>query len=248
METMTDKVALVTGASAGIGEAIARAMGQAGLRVALAARRVDRLEKIAGEISTDSERTLVCPCDVTSREEAKKTVGAVLDNWGKIDILVNNAGVMPLSFVKNLHLDEWDRMVDVNVKGVLNCTGAVIPTMLEQQSGHIINISSLAGRRIFPAGSVYCATKFFVCAFSEGLRAELSPRDNIRVTIIEPAFTRSELTLSITDETVKERFAEFSQIKILEAEDIANAVIYAISQPSHVNVNEILIRPTEQET
>ncbi len=248
MNTVTDKIALVTGASSGIGEATARALAAAGLKVALAARRVDRLEKLSAALSPDGDRVMVCPLDVTSREQAEKTVQAVVDRWGQIDVLVNNAGIMPLSFIRNLHLDEWDRMVEVNIRGVLHCTGAVLPGMLKRKSGHIVNISSLAGRRVFAAGSVYCATKYFVNAFSEGLRMELSPKDNIRVTIIEPALTRSELTRTITDPAVAAAFQELQKMKILESEDIARAIVYAVTQPPRVNINEVLIRPTEQET
>jgi len=248
MNTAMDKIALVTGASSGIGDATGRALAEVGLKVALAARRVDRLEKLAAALSPDGDRAMVCPLDVTSREQAAKTVQAVLDRWGQIDVLVNNAGIMPLSFIRNLHLDEWDRMVEVNIRGVLHCTGAVLPGMLKRKSGHIVNISSLAGRRVFAAGSVYCATKYFVNAFSEGLRLELSPKDNIRVTIIEPALTRSELIDTITDPPVAQAFQGFQKMNILESEDIARAIVYAVTQPPRVNVNEVLIRPTEQET
>lgn len=248
MNIETDKTVLITGASSGIGEATARALAEAGMKVALAARRVDRLEKLAAELSPDGERAMVCPTDVTSREQAEKTVQTVLDRWEKIDVLINNAGIMPLSFIKNFHLDEWDRMVEVNIRGVLNCTAAVLPDMLRRKSGQIVNISSLAGRRVFASGSVYCATKFFVNAFSDGLRMELSPKDNIRVTIIEPALTRSELIDTITDPPVAAAFQGYQKMAILESADIARAILYAVSQPPHVNVNEILIRPTEQES
>ena len=161
--------------------------------------------------------------------------------------MVNNAGLMPLSFVKNLKVDEWDQMIDVNIKGVLYCTAAVLPHMRETKSGHIINISSVAGRIVFPAGSVYCATKHAVTAFSEGLRQELSPRNNIRVTTIEPGVVATELTNTITDESL-EKFVESSKkMEALKAEDIASAIIFAINAPNHVSVNEILVRPTTQD-
>jgi NADP-dependent 3-hydroxy acid dehydrogenase YdfG len=248
MSILTDKIALVTGASSGIGEATAKALAEAGVKVALAARRTDRLKKLAAEISPDGSRALVCPTDVTCRAQVAAAVHAVQTQWGAIDILVNNAGIMPLSFIRNLHVDEWDRMVEVNIRGVLNCTAAVLPQMLKRKAGHIVNVSSLAGRRVFAAGSVYCGTKYFVNAFSEGLRLELSPKDNIRVTIIEPALTRSELTQTITDRQVAESFANLQKLKILNSEDIASAIVYAVSQPPHVNVNEVLIRPTAQES
>jgi len=246
MTGLQDKIALVTGASAGIGEATARALAAAGVKVALAARRTERLEKIATEISSDPDRTVVCTMDVTSRQSVNAGVYTVLDRWGHIDILVNNAGIMPLSFIRNLKVDEWLQMVDVNINGVMYCTAAVLPSMLDRKSGHIVNISSVAGRRVLASGSVYCGTKFFVNAFSEGLRMELSPEDNIRVTIIEPAMTESELRNTITDQNVLKRYESMKNMKILEADDIARAIVYAVSQPRHVNVNEILIRPTEQ--
>jgi NADP-dependent 3-hydroxy acid dehydrogenase YdfG len=154
---------------------------------------------------------------------------------------------MPLSFVKKLKVDEWDKMIDVNIKGVLYCTAAVLPYMLEKQSGHIINISSVAGRIVFPAGSVYCATKHAVTAFSEGLRQELSPRSNIRITTIEPGVVATELTNTITDDSLKGFVENTKKIEALKAEDIANAILFAVQAPSHVNVNEVLIRPTSQE-
>jgi NADP-dependent 3-hydroxy acid dehydrogenase YdfG len=170
-----------------------------------------------------------------------------LEKWGSVDILVNNAGLMPLSFVKNLKIDEWDQMIDVNIKGVLYCTGAVVSHMLEKKSGHIVNISSVAGRIVFPAGSVYCATKHAITAFSEGLREELSVRKNIRVTCIEPGVVATELTNTITDESLQGFVENAKKMEALQADDIANAILYAVESPNHVNVNEILIRPTTQD-
>ena len=154
---------------------------------------------------------------------------------------------MPLSFVKNLKVDEWDQMIDVNIKGVLYCTAAVILHMHEKKSGHIINISSVAGRVVFPSGSVYCATKHAVTAFSEGLREEFSTRSNIRVTCIEPGVVATELTNTITDDSLKSFVENSKKMDSLKPQDIANAIIYAVDAPNHVNVNEILIRPTTQE-
>ena len=185
--------------------------------------------------------------DVTKRVECDNFAKAVLDKWGSIDILVNNAGLMPLSFFKNLKVDEWDRMVDVNIKGVLYCTGSVISHMKEKKSGHIVNLSSVAGRVVFPAGSVYCATKFAVAAFTEGLRQEFSVRSNIRVTSIEPGIVATELTDTITDESLQQFVENGKKMQALQAQDIANAILYAVDSPSHVNVNEVLIRPTTQE-
>jgi len=184
---------------------------------------------------------------VAERLQCDAMVSAVLDKWNKIDILVNNAGIMPLSFLKNLKVNEWDRMVDVNIKGVLYCTAAVLGHMRERKKGHIVNISSVAGRIVFPAGSVYCATKHAVTAFSEGLRQELSVRSGIRVTCIEPGVVSTELTDTITDESLQGFIEGAKKMESLQSDDIADAILYAVQSPSHVNVNEILIRPTAQE-
>jgi NADP-dependent 3-hydroxy acid dehydrogenase YdfG len=238
-----DKVAIITGASSGIGFATALALSKAGAKVAIGARRVDRLEELAKKISAEGGEVFYQKLDVTQRSECENFAKAVLDKWGSIDILVNNAGLMPLSFFKSLKFDEWDRMVDVNIKGVLYSTGAVISHMKEKKSGHIVNLSSVAGRIVFPAGSVYCATKHAVAAFSEGLRQEFSVRSNIRVTSIDA----TELNDTITDESLKGFVENTKKMEALQAEDIANAILYAVDSPSYVNVNEILIRPTTQE-
>jgi NADP-dependent 3-hydroxy acid dehydrogenase YdfG len=167
--------------------------------------------------------------------------------WGRVDILINNAGLMPLSYFQNGKVEEWEQMIDVNIKGVLYCTSAVIPFMLKEKSGHIVNLSSVAGRIVFAGGTVYCATKHAITAFSEGLRKELSPKNNIRVTCIEPGAVSTELLETITDESMSGFIQATKNMETLQAEDIANAVLYAIEAPTHVNVNEILIRPTAQE-
>ncbi len=244
---MKDKVAIITGASGGIGRATALVLSKAGAKVAIGARRTDRLEELENEIKQNGGEAISQKLDVTKKSECDSFVDAVLQKWGSIDILVNNAGLMPLSFVKNLKVDEWDRMIDVNIKGVLYCTAAVISHMREKKSGHIVNISSVAGRIVFPAGSVYCATKHAVAAFSEGLRQELSARSNIRVTCIEPGVVATELTNTITDESLQGFVENAKKMKALQAEDIANAILYAVESPNHVNVNEILIRPTTQD-
>jgi len=242
-----DKVAIITGASGGIGRATALALSKAGAKVAIGARRTDRLEELKNEIKQNGGEAISQKLDVTKKSECDSFADAVLQKWGSIDILVNNAGLMPLSFVKNLKVDEWDRMIDVNIRGVLYCTAAVISHMREKKSGHIVNISSVAGRIVFPAGSVYCATKYAVAAFSEGLRQELSVRSNIRVTCIEPGVVATELTNTITDESLQGFVENAKKMKTLQAEDIANAILYAVESPNHVNVNEILIRPTTQD-
>ena len=242
-----DKIAIVTGASSGIGYATALALAKEGAKVAIAARRTNLLDKLQKEISQNGGQSLVCSCDVTKRKECESLVDATVKKWGRLDILINNAGIMPLSFVKNLKVDEWEQMVDVNIKGVLFCTAAAIPHMIKQNSGHIVNISSVAGRIVFVAGSVYCATKYAVRAFSEGLRQELSTRNNIRVTTIEPGIVATELTNTITDKSLEAFVKHSKTIEALQASDIANAIVFAVNAPSHVNVNEILIRPTTQE-
>jgi len=242
-----DKVAIITGASSGIGYATALALSKAGAKVAIGARRVDRLEDLEKKIKENNGEVYSQQLDVTKKDDCNSFVQNVLKKWGSVDILVNNAGLMPLSFVKNLKIDEWDQMIDVNIKGVLYCTAAVISHMIEQQSGHIVNISSVAGRIVFPSGSVYCATKHAITAFSEGLREELSVRKNIRVTCIEPGVVSTELTNTITDESLKGFVENSKKMESLKAEDIANAILYAVDAPKHVNVNEILIRPTTQE-
>jgi NADP-dependent 3-hydroxy acid dehydrogenase YdfG len=241
------KVAIVTGASSGIGHATAIALSKVGANVAIGARRTDLLDKLQNEIIQSGGNVFSQKLDVAQKSDCDSFVKATVKKYGAIDILVNNAGLMPLSFVKRLKVDEWDKMIDVNIKGVLYCTAAVLPYMLEKQSGHIINISSVAGRVVFPAGSVYCATKHAVTAFSEGLRQELSPRSNIRITTIEPGVVATELTNTITDDSLKGFVENTKKMEALKAEDIANAILFAVQAPIHVNVNEVLIRPTSQE-
>src|SRR6187200_3024830 len=213
----SNKVAIVTGASSGIGYATSLALSKAGVRVAVGARRTDRLEELEKQISKNNsnERAgedifIQKRLDVTSKPNCDSFVESVVRKWGKVDILINNAGLMPLSFFKNSRVEEWEQMIDVNIKGVLYCTSAAIPYMLNKKSGHIINISSVAGRIVFAGGSVYCATKHAITAFSEGLRKELSPEYNIRVTCIEPGAVSTELLETITDESMS-KFIEASK-------------------------------------
>jgi NADP-dependent 3-hydroxy acid dehydrogenase YdfG len=244
---LQNKVALVTGASSGIGYATALALSKAGAHVAVGARRIERLKDLENEISKiRGAEFLVHALDVTNKANCNSFVDGAMKKWGTIDILVNNAGLMPLSFFRNNKFDEWERMIDVNLKGVLYCTSAVIPHMLKKDSGHIVNMSSVAGRIVFAGGTVYCATKHAITAFSEGLRLEFSSRSKIRVTCVEPGVVSTELLETITDESMT-RFIEASKkMESLQAHDIADAILYAVQAPSHVNVNEILIRPTQQ--
>ena len=247
--SMKGKNVIITGASSGIGEATALKLAKEGANVVLTARSEDKLKELKSKIEKENAgKALVVPADVTKKEELKKVAEKTKEEFGSIDGLVNNAGLMPLSYVKNLHTDEWDKMVDVNIKGVLNGVAAVLPSMMEQKSGNIINISSSAGRKIYPGGAVYCATKSAVRMFSEGLRQELAPNFNINVTSIEPGFVDTSLTETITDEEIKEGLlSNFQEMTPLEAEDIAEAIFYAMSQPKRANVNDVFIMPTEQQ-
>jgi len=242
-----DKVIVITGGSSGIGYSTAKALAKKGAKIVAGARRLDRLETLKKEITDDGGEIIICETDVTKKSDCDNLVKQAIDKYGTVDVLINNAGLMPLSFVKSLKIDEWDRMIDVNIKGVLYCTAAVVPTMVEKKSGHIVNISSVAGRVVFPAGSVYCATKHAVSAFSEGLRQELSVRKNIRITSIEPGVVQTELTNTITEKALEAFVEKHKEMEGLKAEDISNAIIFAIDAPNHVNVNEILVRPTAQE-
>ncbi len=242
-----DKVALVTGASSGIGYATALALSRAGAKVAAGARRTDKLESLRQEIEKAGGEVIIQRLDVTKKTECDSFVQAAVDRWGTVDILVNNAGLMPLSFFKKLKVSEWDQMIDVNLRGVIYCTAAAIPHMAAKRSGHIVNMSSIAGRVVFPAGAVYCATKHAVTAFSEGLRQEFSVRSGIRVTCIEPGVVDTELNNTITDESLAKFVESTKQMAALKAEDIANAILFAVESPPHMNVNEIMLRPTTQE-
>jgi NADP-dependent 3-hydroxy acid dehydrogenase YdfG len=245
--TIKGKVAIITGASSGIGYATALTLSKAGAKVAIGARRTDKLEQLENEIKKNGGEVLSHKLDVTKKDDCNDFVDQVRKKWGTVDILVNNAGLMPLSFVKNLKVDEWEQMIDVNIKGVLFCTAAVISQMKEKKSGHIVNISSVAGRIVFPSGSVYCATKHAITAFSEGLRQELSARSNIRVTCIEPGAVETELLNTITDESLQSFVDAAKKMQALKAADIADTVLFAVQSPEHMNVNEILVRPTTQE-
>lgn len=242
-----DKVILITGASSGIGFSTALTLSRAGATIVAGARRLDRLENLKKVVEEQNGKILINQLDVTNKEGCTQFTNSAINEYGRVDVLINNAGLMPLSFIKNLKIDEWDRMVDVNVKGVLYTTASVIPHMLANKSGHIVNISSIAGRIVFPAGSVYCATKHAVTAFSEGLRQELSQRSNIRVTCIEPGVVDTELNNTITDSSLQGFIETIKKMQPLQAQDISNAILYAIDSPNHVNVNEIMIRPVQQE-
>ncbi|ALS74523.1 oxidoreductase [Planococcus rifietoensis] len=245
---MTQKnTAIITGASSGIGQATAKELAARGYHVMLAARREERLVELKKEIEAEGGSADYKVTDVTSADEMKSLAQAALEKTGKIDILVNNAGLMPLSYMNKLKLDEWDQMVDVNIKGVLYGIAAVLPIMEEQKSGHILNVSSVAGHQVMKGSAVYSGTKYAVRAISDGLRQEIDPSHEIRVTIVSPGAVATELTDTITDDDVLDSFKSMSEsMEPLQAEDIANAIGYAVEQPTYVDVNEILIRPRQQ--
>lgn len=235
-----DKVILITGASSGIGQGLARELGKAGAKVLLGARRIDRLQALAAEINAEGGTALAHQLDVTDRKGVHRFVQAALAQWGRVDVMINNAGIMPLSPMASLKEDEWEAMVDVNIKGVLHGIGAVLPIMNRQQSGHIINIASIGALTVSPTAAVYCATKFAVRAISDGLRQESG---HLRVTCVHPGVVESELAGTITDATAAEAMVGYRAIA-LQPDAIARAVRYAIEQPEDVDINEIVIRPT----
>ena len=245
-DRLNGKVAVVTGASSGIGEATVRALAAEGAAVVAGARRKERLDELVDRVSDDGGEAIAVECDVTDEQQAHDLVQGAVEELGSIDILVNNAGVMLLSTVGKGLSDQWRQMFEVNVMGLLYATDAAIKVMKEQGSGHLANISSVAGRKVTRDSSgVYAGTKFAVNAISEGLRQELLEA-NIRVTIVEPGAVDTELPDHITDEDAREGLSGLLSLERLQAEDIASAITYAVTQPERVSVNEILIRPTQQ--
>ncbi len=246
MAKLDGKVAVVTGASSGIGEETVRALAAEGAAVVAGARRKERLDGLVEEVTSGGGRAIAVECDVTDEEQAHDLVRRAVEEFGSLDILVNNAGVMLLSTVGKGLSDQWRQMFEVNVMGLLYATDAAIRVMKEQGSGHLVNISSVAGRKVTRDSSgVYAGTKFAVNAISEGLRQELLA-DNIRVTIVEPGAVATELPDHITDEDARESLGGLLKLDRLQAPDIAEAIVYAVTQPERVSVNEILIRPTQQ--
>ena len=243
---LAGKVALVTGASSGIGEATAAALAAAGAKVAIAARRADRLEALAARIETAGGMALRIEADVTSNDDVTAMIGKVVAEWDRLDILVNNAGVMLLSPAAEATLDDWRQMVELNLLALMGVTKAALPH-LRAAKGHIVNVSSVAGRVANPGASGYAATKFGVVGFSKSLRREVYA-DKVRVTVIEPGLVRTELGDHITNAASKAGLDQrLATMEALTAEDIAASILYAVSQPARVNVNEIVIRPTDQE-
>ena len=240
MLNVESKVVIITGASSGIGEATAKLLAKNGAKVVLGARRIDRLEIIAKEIHADGGIAEYQALDVTHHTQLAAIVQFAKDKFGRVDVIFNNAGVMPLSLMKDLKVDEWDKMIDVNIHGVLNGIAAVLPIMTAQGGGQIINNASIGAHSVSPTAAVYCATKHAVWAISDGLRQESK---NIRVTIISPGVTETELGSDITNEA-SQGFLQELRKTALSSDAIARAVLYAVSQPDNVDVNEIIVRAT----
>jgi NADP-dependent 3-hydroxy acid dehydrogenase YdfG len=244
-------VALVTGASSGIGEATARALAAQGAKVAVAARRLERLERLTGEIGGDGHTALAIESDISDREQAVAAVDRTVDELGRLDILVNNAGQMLLGPIEDAPTEEWERMIDLNLKGLINTTHAAVPHLLNATEdsargcADVVNISSVAGRIARPGSGVYNLTKFGVGAFSESFRQEFASR-RLRTIVIEPGAVETELTDHIRDGVREQVRSRFADIESLQSEDVAGAIVYAVTRPRHVSLNEVLIRPTEQ--
>ncbi len=244
-DNINGKVIVITGASSGLGEATARLLSSLGATVLLGARRVDRLQALADELNSTGGRALAVATDVTDAGQVKRLVDTAVEKFGSVDVMINNAGLMPSSPLERLKIDDWNRMIDVNIKGVLYGIAAALPYMKERKSGHIINVSSVAGHKIRPGGAVYAATKHAVRVISEGLRMEVKPY-NIRTTIISPGAVATELPDSVTEPDIAESVHKVYE-NAIPADSFARAVVFAMSQPDDVDVNEILFRPTAQE-
>ncbi len=243
---IADKVVVITGASSGIGESTARLLAGSGAKVVLGARRTDRIDALVKDITGNGGAALGFQADVTKRSEVEALVQGAIHEHGRIDVIVNDAGIMPIAPMAALKVEEWDRMIDVNIRGLLFGVAAVLPIMQKQKQGHIINMSSVGGFKVWaPGGTVYSATKFAVRAITEGLRME-HKADNIRCTIISPGAVATELPESSSEEGTRENLREFYKIAV-PADSIARAIAYAIEQPAEVDVNEIVIRPTKQD-
>ncbi|MGC8493530.1 MAG: SDR family oxidoreductase [Syntrophobacteraceae bacterium] len=243
---ITGKVIVITGASSGLGEATARHLSKQGAIVVLGARRSERISALVEELKTNGGQALAVTTDVTVADQVKALVDASVKEYGRIDVMLNNAGLMPHSPLERLKIDDWNNMIDVNLRGVLHGIAAALPYMKEQKSGHFINVSSVAGHKVRPGSAVYAATKYGVRALSEGLRQEVKPY-NIRTTIISPGAIATELPNSITEGDVQEAIQGYYEQYAIPAESFARTVAFAISQPEEVDINEILFRPTAQE-
>jgi NADP-dependent 3-hydroxy acid dehydrogenase YdfG len=240
------KVVVITGASSGLGEATARHLSAQGATVVLGARRGDRIESLAAALSASGGKALAIATDVTHCDQVKRLVDAGAQTYGRIDVMINNAGLMPQAPLERLKIDEWERMIDVNIKGVLYGIAAALPHMKRQKAGHFINVSSVAGHKVGQGFAVYAATKYAVRALSEGPRQEVKPY-NIRTTVISPGAVATELPNTATDPDTADRVRKFYADVAIPADSFARAVAFAVSQPEEVDINEILFRPTRQE-
>ncbi len=241
-----DKVVVITGASSGIGESTAKLLARRGAKVVLGARRQDRINAIMKEIVAADGKAISFAVDVTKRSEVEALIKGAVDSFGRVDVIVNNAGIMPIAPIQALKVEEWDRQIDVNIKGVLYGVAAVLPQMQKQKSGHIINIASVIGIKVFaPGGVVYGATKSAVRVLTEGLRMELHSQ-SIRCTMISPGAVATELPEGSSEEATRKNLREFYKIAI-PANSIASAIAYAIEQPAEVEIDEVVIRPTAQD-
>ena len=246
MTNIREKVVVITGASSGLGESTARLLAANGAKVVLGARRKDRIDGVVEDITAKGGSALGFKTDVTRRADVEALVKGAIDKHGRVDVIVNNSGIMPIAPMAALKVEEWEQMIDVNIKGVLYGVAAVLPIMQKQKQGHIINIASVAGFKVFaPGGSVYSATKFAVRALTEGLRVE-HRADNIRCTLISPGAVATELPESSSEEATKKNLREFYKMAI-PADAIARAIAYAIGQPADVEIGEVVIRPTAQD-
>jgi NADP-dependent 3-hydroxy acid dehydrogenase YdfG len=245
-QNIEGKVVIITGASSGLGESAARHLSSLGATVVLGARRVDRIQALAKELADQGGRALAVATDVTRYPEVQRLADTAVQNYGRIDVLINNAGLMPQSPLERRKIEDWNRTIDVNIKGVLYGIAAVLLTMQKQKSGHIINVSSVAGHKVRAGGAVYSATKHAVRVISEGLRIEVKPYD-IRTTVISPGAVDTELTDSITEPDVAQNIKTFYAQVAIPADSFARVVAFAITQPPEVDINEILYRPTRQE-
>lgn len=244
---LASRVALVTGASSGIGAATALALAAAGARVALVARRADRLADLAARIRTAGGEALALPADLLDEHEAQRVVHEAEAHYGRLDILVNNAGVMYLEPIETADLGRWRRMLELNVLSLIASSQAALPGMRARRDGHIVNVASTAGRQANPSSGGYSATKWGVVGFSESLRREVY-RDHIRVSVIEPGVVATELREHIAHAPTQQAINAWAEgMRQLKSEDVANAILFCVSQPAHVNINEILMRPTDQE-
>jgi NADP-dependent 3-hydroxy acid dehydrogenase YdfG len=245
MSSIAEKVVVITGASSGIGAATAELLAKNGAKLMLAARREDRLTDLVKKISAEGGTASCLVTDVTDLDQVKALAEETIKHYGHIDVLVNNAGLMPLSRLVETKVDEWNRMIDVNIKGVLNGIAAVLPGMMARKSGHVINISSVAGHKVMAGAAVYCGTKFAVRAISEGLRLEAGK--HVRSTIICPGAVMTELPSTISNPDVKHLIEGVYQAEAIDPISIAKAIVFAMEQPDDVDVNEIVVRPTRQE-